>query len=124
LFPLQTPFTPSPNEPFNQEQQENQYRDKRTDGQTSESHCKRDQKDRFHIKYEEYDCVQIVLRPELDLCLTKRFDTAFVNRVFLRAWLGRLKNPSPQPGKGEREQWKNQRYANENDDKQIGIGPH
>jgi hypothetical protein len=60
-FPLQTPFTPSPNEPFNQEQQENQYRDKRTDRQTSESHCEWDQKNRFHIKYEKYDRVQIVL---------------------------------------------------------------
>src|SRR5438477_11242762 len=38
-FPLQTPLTPSPNEPFNQEQQKNQYRDECADRQTNESHC-------------------------------------------------------------------------------------
>jgi hypothetical protein len=35
-----------------------------------------------------------------------------------------LKNSSPQPGQSERDQWKNQRYANENDDEQVGIRPH
>src|SRR5262249_37306799 len=91
-FPLQTPFTPSPNEPFNQEQQENQYRDEGADRQTRESHCEWHQKDRFDIKDQEDDRVQIVLRAELNLCFTKRFDAAFINRVFLRAWFRRLKN--------------------------------
>src|SRR6185437_13171734 len=46
------------------------------------------------------------------------------DRVFLRAWFRRLKNSPPQPGQGERDQRKNQCYANENDDEQIGIRLH
>jgi hypothetical protein len=121
---LQTPFTPSPNEPFNQEQQENQYRDERTNRQTSERDCEWHQKNRLHVEYEKYDRVQVVLRTELDLRFTNRFDTAFVDCVFLRARFGRLKNPPPQPGEGERDHWKNQRYTYENHHEQIRIRPH
>jgi hypothetical protein len=124
MLPLQTPFAPSPNEAFDQEQEENQYRDERTDRQTSKGYGEWHQKDRFHIKYEEYDRVQIVLGTELDLRFTKRFDAALVDRVLLRAWFRRLKNSPPQPGQGERDQWKNERHANENDDEQVGIRPH
>jgi hypothetical protein len=121
---LQTTFAPGPNEAFDQEQQENQYRDERTHRQTSEGYSEWHKKDRFHIKYEEYDRVQIVLRSELNLCFTKRFDAAFVSRVLFRTWFRRLKNSPPQPREGERGQWKNQRDANENDDEQIRIWPH
>jgi hypothetical protein len=35
-----------------------------------------------------------------------------------------LKNSPPQPGEAERDQRKDQRYANENDDEHIGIRLH
>ena len=56
--------------------------------------------------------------------LTKLFDAAFVDRVFLRTWFGRLKNSPPQPGEAERDQRKDQRYASENDDEHIRIRLH
>src|SRR5262249_59774816 len=80
--------------------------------------------DRFHIKYEKYDRVQIVLGAELDLRLTKRFNATFVNRILLRTWFWRLKNSPPQPGEGERDHWKNECHANENDNEQVRIRPH
>jgi hypothetical protein len=58
------------------------------------------------------------------LGLANRFDAAFVSRVFLETWFGRLKNSPPQPGEAEGDQRKDQRDANENDDEQIRIRLH
>src|SRR5205807_9036893 len=55
---------------------------------------------------------------------TNGFDPAFVDRVFFRAGLWRLKKSAPQPGHRERDQWKGERHPDENDDKQIRIRGH
>jgi hypothetical protein len=56
--------------------------------------------------------------------ITNTFHSALVNRVLFRAWFWWLEKSAPHPRQRERQQWKHQRYANENDNKQIGVRRH
>src|SRR5207249_8266144 len=112
------------NETFNQQKQEHEDRDKRANRQTGERDRKRYQENRFHVEDQKNDGVEIILRSELNLRFTDRFDPAFVDRILLHARLRRLKKSSPKPRQSERQQRKRQRHAGKDDDEQIGIWSH
>src|SRR5438105_10701147 len=104
LRTIYTTFAPSPNESLNQQEQKDEKRDERANRQTGERDRERNQKNRFHVEDQKNDRVEIILRPELDLRFTDRFDAAFVDRVLLYARLRRLKEFSPEPRESERQQ--------------------
>ena len=55
---------------------------------------------------------------------TNGFNAALVDRVFFRARFWRLEKSAPHPCQGQRDQWKGQRHANEDNNEQIRIWIH
>src|SRR6266496_2046556 len=122
--PLQTTLAPCPRETFNQKKEKDQNGNKRTDRQRGKCDRKRHKKNRLDVEDQKDDCVEIILRLELNVRFTNGFDPALVDRVFFSARLWRLEKSPPRPRQGERDQRKDQSHTNENNDKQIRIRGH
>src|SRR5262249_48781551 len=84
----------------------------------------RHEKHRLNVEDQKDDGIEIVLRVELNLRVANRFDAAFISRSLVRTGLWRLEKSPPEPGQPQRQQRKDQRYANENDNEQIRIRRH
>ena len=124
MLPLQTPFAPCPDKPFDEEQKKNKDRDKRSDRQTGEGDRKRHEKHSLNVEDQKDYGIEIILRVELNLRVADRFNTAFVRRSLVWTGLWRLEKSPPHPGQCQWGQWKHQRHANENDDEEIRMRIH
>ena len=123
-LPLQTSLAPRPDKPFDEKQKKNKDRDKRSDRQTGECDRKRHEKHGLNVEDQKDYGIEIILRVELNLRVANRFDAAFIGRALVRTRLWRLEKSAPQPGQRQRDQWKHQRHANENDDEEIRMRIH
>src|SRR5206468_5368946 len=122
--PLQATLAPCPDKAFDQQEQENQDGNKCADRQPGKCDGERHEKNRLHVEDQKNDGVKIILRPELYVRFTNGFNAALVDRVFFRARFWRLEKSSPHPCQGQRDQWKDQRHANEDNNEQIRIWIH
>src|SRR5690348_10049141 len=96
-LPSQHSLHPRPSQTGNQQKQKDHQRNESTSAQARERNRKRQQKNRLHIKDQENDGVEIILRLELNPRVAFGLETTLVGGVLFLARLTRRKLLRPQP---------------------------
>ncbi len=120
--PVEQAFAPGPDEALGEEQEEDHGGDEGADGLEPEKGDREGQQEHgFHIKQQEQQTEQVVLRVEARLPVRKRIDPAFVEGVFFRALFDRGEKRHPDAGQRQRAERHGQRHGEENQNWQVGM---
>lgn len=100
--PVEQAFAPGPDEALGEEQEEDHSGDEGADGiKPEEGDCEWQQEHGFHIKQQEQQAEEIVLRVEARLPVGERVDATFIKGVLLRTWLDGGEKRHPDAGQDE-----------------------